>query len=482
MYNTAKVAAEGIIQSAMESQKVALEDVESDIKRQVVETFNGPSDELHGRVRKLMRLYKKQKRLLAQQGHPHIHFGKKLYQDQEAKGWKRAYAEARNDRIGCMGSSDETGGNSTLRLEPVYEDGKLQFELWHAKELMGFFTLKPKEQVRLEVILAINCQPFTFTKEICQQGKRKGQWVNRKVTVGRIPLTIWLIHHENGHWYIHISFFRNKTQPDYVPLGAIGVDLNCDSMADSWVQMADGTPVVLRHEKRMFDPAWSKARRKAWLCGQINEIVLAAKANRYMVVLEYLDFECCKRWLRTKLGAMLRVMPYREIRKAFERRCMEQGVVLRYVKSNYTSILGGVLTDYPNLGRDQAAAAVIGLRAMEAGNAWLEVKCQTLAAQEKSRLRINRKSKFGCTVTTDGVLIDRQSEAVTPLDRKADTHWFQNRVARTISDLSKAMGAHLYKEKWLPTRWKRSDSDPWHPVVPDAQAQRPKIICSSLSK
>ena len=225
----------------MESQKVALEDVESDIKRQVVETFNGPSDELHGRVRKLMRLYKKQKRLLAQQGHPHIHFGKKLYQDQEAKGWKRAYAEARNDRIGCMGSSDETGGNSTLRLEPVYEDGKLQFELWHAKELMGFFTLKPKEQV----------------KEICQQGKRKGQWVNRKVTVGRIPLTIWLIHHENGHWYIHISFFRNKTQPDYVPLGAIGVDLNCDSMADSWVQMADGTTKPIE-QVRIGDFVWSR--------------------------------------------------------------------------------------------------------------------------------------------------------------------------------------------------------------------------------
>jgi len=50
------------------------------------------------------------------------------------------------------------------------------------------------------------------------------------------------------------------------------------------------------------------------------------------------------------------------------------------VKPNYTSILGAVLTDYPSLGRDQTAAAVIGLRAMEAGNAWLEVKCRTLAS------------------------------------------------------------------------------------------------------
>jgi len=88
------------------------------------------------------------------------------------------------------------------------------------------------------------------------------------------------------------------------------------------------------------------------MCAQINEIVLAAKASRCLVVLEYLHFEHRKRWLRTKLGAKLRVMPYREIRKAFERRRMEQSVVLRYVRSHYTSILGAVLTDCANLGRD----------------------------------------------------------------------------------------------------------------------------------
>jgi len=103
--------------------------------------------------------------------------------------------------------------------------------------------------------------------------------MDRKVAVGRIPLTIWLIHHENGHWFIPISFFRNKIQPDYVPLGAMGVDLDCDSMADSWVQMADGAPAVLRHEKRTFDPAWSKARKKAWLCEQIKEIVPARQGQ-----------------------------------------------------------------------------------------------------------------------------------------------------------------------------------------------------------
>jgi IS605 OrfB family transposase len=235
----------------------------------------------------------------------------------------------------------------------------------------------------------------------------------------------------------------------------------------------------------MFDPKWSKDEKKAWIHAQVRNIVWEAKTKNHMVVLEYLDFEHGKRWLRTKLGAMLRIMPYRKIRQAFERECMEQGVILRYVKSNGTSLLGAVLTGYPNLGRDQAAAAVIGLRASEEGNAWLEKQSKILATQERTKLRLNRKRKFGCTVTTEGIMMDRQLEdqADSSLDRSADVHRFQRCAGRAISALSKAMGAHLYKEKVLPLRWKRSglETDPWHPVVPDAEAPRRKIECSSLS-
>ena len=489
IYNTAKMAAEGIILSAIESQKAALEDVEMDINRQVVEAFNGPYQEQPGRVRKLMRLYKQQKKLLAQQDRPHIHFGGRYYHEQEKAGWKKAYDDARNDRIGCLGSADETAGNSTFQLKPVSIDGKLIFNLFHAGKLMGHLTLKPKEREQLEAIQALNCQPFTFSKVVSKYGKNKGQPVNRRVSTGRVPLTIWLLHKENGHWYVHISFFKDKTQPDYTPVGAIGVDLNCDSIADTRVQMADGEPLVLHHEKRMFDPAWSKEKKEAWLHEQIRGIVSEAKAQNCMVALEYLEFEHCKRWLRTKLGAMLRVMPYRKIRKAFERKCMEQGVVLRYVKSNYTSLLGAVLTSYPNLGRDQAAAAIIGLRGSEDGNAWLEKHCKILATQEGIRLRVNRKRKFGCTVTTEGVMMDRQLEnrpakGGSSLDRSADVHRFQSCAGRAISDLSKAMGAHLHKEKVLPICWKRSGlgTNPWHPVVPDVEAPRQKIECSTLSR
>jgi IS605 OrfB family transposase len=489
IYNTAKVAAEGLILSAIESQKVALEDVEIDINRQVVEAFNGPYQEQPGRIGKLKRLYKQRKKLLAQLGRPHIHFGRRFYHEQETAGWKKAYDDARNDRIGCLGSADETAGNSTFQLKTVYIGDKPVFNLFHAGKLMGQVALKPKERAQLEAIQALNCQPFTCSKEVGKQGKNKGKLVSRKVSTGRVPLTIWLIHKENGHWYVHVSFLKDGTKPDYTPVGAIGVDLNCDSIADTRVQIADGAPLVLRHEKRMFDPSWSKEEKEVWIHEQIREIVSEAKAQNYMVVLEYLDFEHCKRWLRTKLGAMLRVMPYKKIRKAFERKCMEQGVVLRYVKSNYTSLLGAVLTSYPNLGRDQAAAAIIGLRALDEGNAWLEKQCRILATREGTRLRINRKRKFGCTVNTEGVMMDRQLEDCpakggASLDRSADVHRFQRCAGRAISDLSKAMGAYLHRKKVVSLCWKRSGlaTDPWHPVVPDAEAPRPKTKCSTLSR
>jgi hypothetical protein len=280
----------------------------------------------------------------------------------------------------------------------------------------------------------------------------------------------------------------------------MGVDLNCDSIADSWVMMAEGAPLIVQHNQRMFDPQWSKFQKEAWIYEQINELVLTAKANRLMLCLEYLDFEHCKRWLRTKLGALLRIMPYRKIRQAFERRCREHGVVLRYVKSHYTSFLGAVLPDYPNLGRDQAAGAIIALRGLEAGNAWLEARCAALAVEERTRLRINRKRKFGCTVTIEGVLIARQSKAMPSEDRAADVHQFQNRAGRALSELSTAMGKHLYNRGGLPICWKETNSG-WigrsaaipavktatgkssrHIAMPGVKAPLRKSECSSLSK
>ena len=83
----------------------------------------------------------------------------------------------------------------------------------------------------------------------------------------------------------------------------------------------------------------------------------------------------------------------------------------------------------------------------------------------------------------DRQLEDQPARENSSLDRSADVHRFQRCAGRAISDLSKAMGAHLYKEKVLPLCWKRSGlaTDPWHPVVPDAETPRQKTECSTLS-
>ena len=154
--------------------------MEGDINRQVVEAFWGNASEMPGRVKKLLRLYRRRKRLLAQKDRPHIHFGKKFYQDQEAEGWKKAYEEARSDRMGCLGSADESSGNSTFQLKPVYKEDKLSFELSHSKKLMGHFTLKPAQRERLEAIWPLTGSHSSPPRKLPNlgRGKVKG-WTER---------------------------------------------------------------------------------------------------------------------------------------------------------------------------------------------------------------------------------------------------------------------------------------------------------------
>ena len=493
MVNTAFLYAEAMIKSAVECQKEDLEQTERDIQRQVHEVFWSESRQLAGRVSKLKRLYKKRKGLLVQVGKPSIHIGRKEYQNQLKAGWKAAYEVARNDRIGCLGSADELGGNSTFKVkaDPLTSG----FNLYHEARLVGKFNLQKAEALELNAILAINHVPFKFSMEIATQGKNKGKLVKRKITTGRVPLTLWLIKGEDdSRFWVHVSYFKDKVLPAYAPVCAIGVDLNTDSIASNRVHFVDGG-LKLDWAKPLFDPEMSKTEKATWIYEVINGLVAEAKARNYMIVLEYLDFEGSKRWLRTKLGAMLRIMPYRKIRQAFERRCMEEGVILRYVNPSYTSLLGAVLTEYPNLGRDEAAAAVIALRATEEGNAWLEARCAELAKAERCKIRINRKSQFGCTVQVDGGLIPRQSEHGAQKYRGTAAHTRQNLAGRAISELSKAMGGYLYQRGVVPVCWKGS-VDGWSTAPPNttkacrhAQREAPLqktqnwsnfVLCSSL--
>ena len=478
VFNLAVITAQGVFKGTVESLKANLEDKEEAINRQVVQIlWKSDVRTLPGMVKKLLRLYRTRNKIVKSIEHPNIHFGSKIYQHQEKAGWKEAYVADRSDRFGALGSKDEIGGNSTLRIVPRDERGKVVFDLRNAKGVLGWFKLNAKKTLMLQAILAVNNRPFEF-EEVFSKLKRKN--VFRKVTTGRVAITNWLIN-DGKHWYIHGSFFKAGLLPDYMPIGATGVDLNCDSLADTSVRLVDGKIEVLACPKREFDPKWSKSKKGSWFDEQILSIVLKAKADRHIVVLEYLDFEGCKRWLKTKLGAMLRIFPYREIRKKFERKCMQHGVILRYVRSNGTSLLGAIMREYPHMNRDNVAGLVIALRGMEEGNVWLEKRCKEVAQAEHNRLRINRKSKFGCDIHVVGRMIERQSGPVALKDSKTSVHKYQDIVMREISDLSKAMAGFAYGKRWVPLSWKKSGSDSqWHAVMPDIRRGIKVLSCAQL--
>jgi IS605 OrfB family transposase len=226
--------------------------------------------------------------------------------------------------------------------------------------------------------------------------------IQRAVTTGRVGFTTELRRRPDGRWYIHLSREEKGLTVERAPVGWMGVDLNCDSIAHSVISYRDEVPVLESYEKAYFPAAGPAGERRTALYRIIDRLVDDAAQRNVGISLEYLDFEHCKRWLKSKLGALLHVMPYRKIRGIFERRCLELGVPLRYVPPKYSSLLGALMSArWPQLGRDQAAGAVLALRASEIGNPWLEHACEQAAKAERISLRLNAKGRYGHTLVVE---------------------------------------------------------------------------------
>jgi hypothetical protein len=135
--------------------------------------------------------------------------------------------------------------------------------------------------------------------------------VPRVITAGRVPLSVTLRRRDDGKWYLLASFPRNDLPGAIAqPTAWMGVDLNADSVAHAVMQMVAGEPVLLSYRKDTFSLSDSKAHRTERLYRIVNALVADAKQNGWGVSLEYLDFEHCKSWLKTKLGALLHLFPY----------------------------------------------------------------------------------------------------------------------------------------------------------------------------
>lgn len=427
MVNAALDSAQGHLDGTRECAKASLEGTTEAITRvwaHCLFALREPSQqgELHGRKRHLNRLIHQEAQMEQRVEHPKVFFGREEHRHQfEDADWKQAYHARRSDHLSANGGADETAGNSTLQvsLGPAEErGGRLWqwFHLAHARQHLGRFRLESDLCEHLTRAVTANRATRTFReveawydaqgKKISERKQRQmeaddeapasKQQHSRAVTIDRVGLTIDLRRSEHrNRWYIHVA--RSQELPAaYAPQSWLGVDLNVDSIASALVAIQHGEPVVREYRKEFFPANGPAGPRKMAVFTLINRLVEEAKAARAGVCLEYLDFEGCKRWLKTKLGALLRVMPYREIRGAFERRCLEAAVPFRYVPPKYSSVLGAIVSQrWPGIGRDQAAAVVLALRAEAVGNRWLERTCEAVVRAERVSLRFNAKGKFG---------------------------------------------------------------------------------------
>ena len=433
MFNAAQDSAVGLIRSAKACAELALEGTREAIARGLVQYSEAEADpgrqgELRGRRRRLARLVEQEARHERIVQRPGIFPGGDLFRAQhKSPKWKQAYLAKRSNHLSANGGADEEHGNKTLQvtLGPVEQIGDRLWQwffLKHSRKPVATFRLWASECADLVQAVQANGPSVRKVpslvwfgadgkkiypvrqKQMEQAGERPAstRLIDRAVTAGRIGLTIDLRRQENGHWYIHVSREQKDLPQAYVPHAWLGIDLNCDSVASAVVSMRGGLPVLESFGKEHFPAGGPAGERTEVLHGIINRLVAEAKHRRLGIALEYLDFEHCKRWLRTKLGALLHLMPYRQIRGIFERRCREAGVPLRYVPPKYSSLLGALLSaKWPQLGRDQAAGAILALRASETGNPWLERACEQATKAERVSFRLNRKGQFGHTLVVE---------------------------------------------------------------------------------
>ena len=142
---------------------------------------------------------------------------------------------------------------------------------------------------------------------------------------------------------------------------------------------------------------------------------------------------------------------------------MEHGVILRFVAARYTTAWGAVLSSlYPQLGRDEAAAAVISLRGSLHGNPWLEKVSKQLLEQPTCSLRINRKSNFGLDVTVQGIAGCQRGK--TQDKTVKSKHYYQNMLGKEINALGRAMQQVFRKKEPLHPCWTRAQSGAWEGV------------------
>lgn len=245
------------------------------------------------------------------------------------------------------------------------------------------------------------------------------------------------------HWNLHLSYSTPGKEVSKGQLGQIGVDINNGHLDAAMTRLVNGKLKVI-YKSYTYDTKADKHTRQKQIYVIINEVVAWAKANDCGVTLEYLDFEVSKKYLNSKLGALLHTLPYKKIRYKFERSCHQAGVALGYVKSSYTSLLGNLIaSDNCNYSRDVAAAIVIALRNLKGGNTYLN----KLSQNNRKVIRLNVKGKCGLHVRCKS-LLDK-------IDTSDYLYARQNAAGSSIKKVADTLSGVYYRNKWLRSNKKK---------------------------
>ena len=448
VYNLADSFAKSMVNSAIEAHKNHRDAVESNLDKAINAYISalGRNEEPKKLRQRLHRVHVRGSKLDAFPEKPSIFIGGKrhYYNQHDDEDWKEKYIRARNDCFGARGSKDETCGNSTYQirfLRLIVEAHKVsgrivpcnmyEFGVTNKGKKLGTFLLNEKESRKLRDCLSNNTALKVFFKRL-----------------------------GNGSWYIYTGYAIAEAPKPAVFNGVLGIDINNGHLEAAAV---DKNFNIVKYWKESYDTDCDKNTRERQLYAIIRRFVAHAKDNGYKISLEYLDFEFCKRYLQNKLGAMLHVLPYRKIRKKFERECHKSGVELVYVKPEYSSILGNLIASLLcKYSRDVAAAAVIALRAIEGGNDYLNKLCVSMR-----KLRLNVKGMFGRHIDIDDGNMEPMAESKgEPREGKIDTdrgvYALQYATGRSVNKLMKVLQGIYYHDKSLGrirTRW-RANIDP----------------------
>jgi len=436
-YNLADSFAKSMVNSANELHKLHRETTDANLEKAIrsyLEGINREEDpkQLRQRKRKVLRY---ETALDVFPAKPSIFIGgqKHYYNQHLDKDWKSKYIASRQDCFGARGSKGETSGNSTYQIsfvKQVVEEtkvlGKLipynqyEFKVISKQKKLGTFRLSEKEANKIKCCLANNTALKVFFKK-----------------------------RDNGSWYVYVGYAVAEAPKPKIFNGVLGIDLNNGHLEGSAV---NNKLEVMQYWKEVYDSKCDKHTRERQLYAIIRNFVGYAKANNYKISLEYLDFEHSKKFLQNKLGAMLHVLPYRKIRKKFERECYKSGVELVYVKSEYTSVLGNLIASLDcKYSRDTAASIVIAMRALEGGNAYLNRICINL-----KRIRLNAKGMFGRHID-----IGESGLRAGKIDTARSVYAIQYEIGRSIKKTMDMLTGVYYHDKQLGrirTRWKATFS------------------------